>query len=100
MLITKRNCTGVALALAMLAGEAVANPPVHLGDFIPADIKKHQTLWGGEVPLELRRQPTIILRHYPEDYELLSTAKWDFPVPECSDLYVAADRPVPLSRSS
>ena len=40
---------------------------------------KHQTLWGGEVPLELRRQAMVILRHYPEDRELLQAANWDCP---------------------
>ena len=33
--------------------------------------------WGGPVPQELRRQALVVLRHYPEDHELLSAAKWE-----------------------
>ena len=40
---------------------------------------KHQALWGGQVPQELRRQALVILRHYPEDRELLHVAKWECP---------------------
>ena len=38
---------------------------------------KHQVLWGGEVPHELRRQALVVLRHYPENHELLAAAKWE-----------------------
>ena len=41
------------------------------------DQSKHQALWGGEVPPELRRQAVVILRHYPENHELLNVAKWE-----------------------
>ena len=43
------------------------------------DDSKHQALWGGEVPKELRRQAMVVLRHYPEDRELLRAAKWENP---------------------
>ena len=43
------------------------------------DQSKHQALWGGEVPPELRRQAVVILRHYPEDRELLNVAKRECP---------------------
>ena len=43
------------------------------------DRSKHQALWGGEVPPELRRQALVILRHYPADHELLSEARLGHP---------------------
>ena len=43
------------------------------------DRSKHQALWGGEVPQELRRQALVILRHYPAEHELLSAAKRENP---------------------
>ena len=43
------------------------------------DQSKHQALWGGQVPPKLRRQAVVILRHYPEDRELLKVAKWECP---------------------
>ena len=36
-----------------------------------------QVLWGADVPQELRRQALIILRHYPENHELLNVARWE-----------------------
>ena len=43
------------------------------------DQSKHQTLWVGQVPQELRRRALVVLRHYPEDHELLNVAKWECP---------------------
>ncbi|MEP7297665.1 MAG: BPSL0761 family protein [Burkholderiales bacterium] len=40
---------------------------------------KHPELLGGRVPAELRRQALVILRHYPDDYELLTAAKRENP---------------------
>lgn len=43
------------------------------------DHGKDQALWGGEVPQELRRQALVILRHYPENHELLHVATYENP---------------------